>query len=328
MIKPRIVGLLLLTGVTGALAAGGPPLERLAAFVFAGGATAAGSATLNCYYDRELDRRMVRTADRPLPRGAIPAWVALGLGTGLLVVGVAAGWLWLPAASLAYMLLGAMAYVGIYTVGLKRRHHLATPIGGLAGAFPVLAGWATVNPIGYEALALAVLVVAWTPAHAWALSFVYREDFRTAGIPTLPAVASEGLVRRSVWRWALLTIGVAAVAVPLAGRLYGACLIAAAGPYLLAFRKFRYNGSEPAAVRAFFTANLFLAVLFVAWAAGGLFGDVPMSVAVVVAVGVSLLFLGLWMARPSLGGVEAAIDGERQAVERMLARLPAGGIRG
>ncbi len=327
-VKPRIVSLLLLTGVSGALAAGGPSPVRLGAFVVAGGATAAGSAALNCYYDRRLDRRMTRTAGRPLPQGLVPPWTALALGAVLLGVGTAAGWLWLPLASVAYMLLGALAYVGLYTVGLKRRHHLATPIGGLAGAFPVLAGWATVQPISLEALLLAALVVAWTPAHAWALAFVYRDDFKAAGIPTLPAVASEARVRRSVWRWALGTIAVAALAVPFAGDLYGACLVAAAGPYLLGFRAFQRTGSEPTAVRAFFTANLFLAVLFLAWAAGGLIGALPVSVVAVLALAVPLLFFGLWSARPSLGGVAAAAGSERAAMEQLRARLPAGGIDG
>lgn len=328
LVKPRIVGLLLLTGLAGAMAAGGPPPVRLGAFVVAGGATAAGSAALNCYYDRELDCRMSRTADRPLPRGTVPPWTALALGVGLLAVGSVAGWLWLSRSSLTYMLLGVLAYVGLYTVGLKRRHYLGTPIGGLAGAFPVLAGWATVEPIGQEALILAALVVAWTPAHAWALAFVYRDDFGAAGIPTLPAVASEARVRRSIWRWALLTLAVAAVAVPLSGVLYAACFLAAAGPYLFAFRSFRHSGSEPAAVRAFFTANLFLAVLFLAWAAGGLVGQVPLAMVAVSGVGVSLLFLGLWGARPRLRGVTAAAGGERAAVEGLLAKLPARGVDG
>ncbi|MFB6361635.1 MAG: protoheme IX farnesyltransferase [Halobacteriales archaeon] len=328
LVKPRIVGLLLLTGVSGALAAGGPPPGRLGAFVVAGGATAAGSAALNCYYDRRLDRRMTRTADRPLPRGLVPPWTALALGAGLLAVGTVAGWLWLPWPSLAYMLLGALAYVGLYTVGLKRRHYLGTPIGGLAGAFPVLAGWSTVEPVGGEALLLAALVVAWTPAHAWALAFVYRDDFRAAEIPTLPAVATAAQVRRSVWHWALGTIGVAALAVPFAGELYGACFVAAAGPYLLAFRGFQRSGSEPAAVRAFFTANLFLAVLFLAWAAGGLLSGLPVTAVAVLALAVPLLFIGLWNARPSLGGVAAAAGSERAAVERIRARLTARGIDG
>ncbi len=203
------------------------------------------------------------------------------------------------------MLLGALAYVGLYTVVLKRRTPWATPIGGLAGAFPVLAGWAAVGPVGAEALVLAALVVAWTPAHAWALAFVYRAEFREASVPTLPAVAGRARVRRSVWRWALLTVAVAAIAAPLAGPLYAAALLGGLGPYLLAYRSFRRHGGEPRAVRAFFTANLLLAALFAAWAAGGLVGG-SLPAAAVVAAGTLALSAGLWRARPSLRGVEAA----------------------
>ncbi|MDZ7701317.1 MAG: protoheme IX farnesyltransferase [Halobacteriales archaeon] len=321
LVKPRIVGLLLLTGLSGALAAGGPPMATLVAFVIAGAATAGGAAALNCYYDRELDRHMARTADRPLPRGALPGWAGLALGGGLLGLGTLVGWRWLPSASLAYMLLGVFAYVGLYTVGLKRRTPWATPIGGLAGAFPVLAGWAAVEPVGPAAVGLAVLVVAWTPAHAWALAHVYREEFRAAGVPTLPAVGSASRVRRSVWRWALLTAGMAALAVPLAGPLYAGALAGGLGPYLIAFRRFRTEGTEPTAVRAFFSANLFLAVLFVGWAAGGLVGAVSLPAAAAVALGVTTLFLGLWVARPSLRGVEAAAGDGSAALERLRSRV-------
>lgn len=328
LVKPRIVGLLLVTGLSGALAAGGPTPATIAAFALAGASTAAGAAALNCYYDRELDRHMARTADRPLPRGALPGWAGLAIGVALLALGAAVGWRWLPPASVAYMLLGALAYVGLYTVGLKRRTPWATPIGGLAGAFPVLAGWATVGPVGPEAIGLAALVVAWTPAHAWALAFVYREEFRAADVPTLPAVAETDRVQRSVWRWALLTALVALLVLPAAGRLYAAVFVGAVGPYLLAYRRFGVEGSEPAAVRAFFTANLFLALLFVGWAAGGLIGPVPLPIAVGVALVVPLLFAGLWSARPTLRGVEAAgVDGSALRA-RLRARLQAGGIEG
>lgn len=328
LVKPRILGLLLLTGLSGALAAGGPTVPTLVAFAGAGAATAGGAAALNCYYDRELDRYMARTADRPLARGELPALAGLAVGLGLLGVGTAVGWVWLPTASLGYMVLGALAYVGLYTVGLKRRTPWATPLGGLAGAFPVLAGWATVKPVGPAALALAALVVAWTPAHAWALAFVYREEFRAAGVPTLPAVASRDRVRRSVWQWALLTVAVAGLAATVAGPLYAAVLAGGVGPYLLAYRGFRRGGAEPAAVRAFFTANLFLALLFVGWAADGLVGSVSAPAAAAIALAVPFLFVGLWSARPSLRGVEAAVGGDWRALERWLARRWPGPVDG
>ena len=314
LIKPRIVALLCVTGLSAALAAGGGPLPTLVAFLLAGGTIAAGSAALNCYYDRTLDRHMARTADRPLPSGDLSPHVALAFAIGLLVLGTALGLFTLPRISVAFMWLGVLSYAGLYTAGLKRRTPIGVVLGGSAGSFPVLAGWTAVAPLGpiatLDAVApwlMAGLVFVWTPAHAWALAYVYREDFAAADVPTLPAVADGERVATAVWRWALGTVVVAGLVAPFAGPLYAVALVVATPFFLLAYWRFRVDRTERAAVRAFFASNTFLAVVFAGWATSGLLAPTPL-VAVAVCVAFLALFWGIGTARPSLRGVPASVD--------------------
>jgi protoheme IX farnesyltransferase len=306
--KPRIVALLTLTGVTATFAAGGLPLVELAAFVLAGIGMAGGSAALNCYYDRDIDPEMERTADRPLATGHVSPWVALAFGTGLLAAATAVGLLVLPAVSVGYMWLGVASYVGLYTVLLKRRHWLGVVLGGSAGSFPVLAGWTAVHPVAVPAapaLLMALLVFVWTPAHAWALAVVYRADFATVGIPTLPVVTDPARTRRAIWLSALLTVLTAAALVPFAGPVYAGALAAGSVLFLLAYRGFYTAGTDSTAVRAFFTSNVYLALLFVGWAVDGSLAAGPAGA--LGSAGLSALLIGwLWSRRPRLGGVPAA----------------------
>jgi len=305
LVKPRIVALLALTGLSALLAAGGGPLPVLLGFLVAGACIAAGAAAFNCYYDRRLDTRMARTADRPLPAGRLSPRVAVGFALGLLALGTAVGVRTLPLRSVAYMWLGAVSYAGVYTVGLKRRHWLGVVVGGSAGAFPVLAGWTVVAPVSAPALLLAALVFVWTPAHAWALAHVYREEFVAAGVPTLPVVASAPRVRRAVWVSAVLTALVAASAAPVAGRPYAVACLAGVPAFLWAYRGFYRGGTAPDAVRAFFSSNLLLAVLFPAWALGGVVGTPRSGLLLAVGALVVAAFVGLWLGRPALGDVRS-----------------------
>lgn len=315
--KPRIVALLCLTGVAALFAGGGAPFPILIGFLMSGSCIAASAAVFNCYYDRELDQLMQRTADRPLPNGRLDTRLALGVAGSLLVVGTSIALLVLPLEAVAYMLLGWAAYVVLYTILLKRRHWLGVVLGGSAGSFPVLAGWTTVKPIEFEAIVLAVVVFVWTPAHAWALAFVYRSDFVSAGVPTLPAIASEKVVRRAVWFAVLVTIAVAAVAMPFAAAPYSITVVLASVFLILGYLPFYREGTEGAAVRAFFSSNLFLAVIFVAW---GFSGITPIDehwlqfgALVLVPVG----FHQLWRSGLSLGGVTTA-GGGRRLIRRLL----------
>lgn len=312
--KPRIVALLSVTGLAAMAAAGGRDLPTTLAFTVAGGLIAASAASANCYYDRHIDRRMERTADRPLPSGRLDPRVALAFAAGLFVLGAAIGLATLPVASVAYMVIGAIAYVGLYTILLKRRHWMGVVLGGSAGSFPVLAGWVAVEPLGPAALVLALVVFAWTPAHAWALAFVYREEFATVDVPTLPVVTSARRVRRATWYSAWATLVVAGAAVPFAGPLYATALLVGGACLLVGFSQFHREGTEEAAVRAFFTSNLFLAALFAAWGLEGILPGGLNVLAVVAAVGLPLLFVRMWTARPSLDGVPGAVGGEWRSI--------------
>ncbi|WP_336002819.1 heme o synthase [Halorientalis halophila] len=304
LIKPRIAGLLCLTGVTASVAAGGLPLLDLLAFAVAGVGMAGGAAALNCYYDRDIDPKMDRTADRPLATGAVAPRAALSFAAALLL-GATLLALWrLPPVAVAYMWLGVLSYVGLYTVLLKRRHWLGVVLGGSAGSFPVLAGWTAVRPLALPAVVMAALVFVWTPAHAWALAVVYREDFAAAEIPTLPVVAAPSRVRRGVWVSALATVGTAGLLVPFAGPVYAGAVLPAAALFGLAYRPFARRGGDARAVRAFFSSNVFLAAVFLGWAVSGI-TDAPV-VAVAVALGTVGLFVGIWSRRPALDGVRAA----------------------
>jgi heme o synthase len=162
--------------------------ERLVLLVLCGAAASGGAATLNHYFDRDLDARMRRTRGRPLPTERIASEgrvLAIGLALSGAGIGVAAAFLNLLAAF--SILLGSLTYVLVYTVWLKRRTSWNIVVGGFAGSAPALAGSAAA--VGHwtdGALALALLVFLWTPPHFWSLALMLREDYRAVGLPMLP----------------------------------------------------------------------------------------------------------------------------------------------
>jgi heme o synthase len=227
--KPRIIELLLVTTVpTMMLAARGLPPLGLVAVTLAGGTLAAGSANaLNCYLDRDIDAVMRRTARRPLarpaplavirPAEALAFGIALGIAA-LLVLGLLANWL---AAALAVAAI--LFYVLVYTLGLKRRTAANIVIGGAAGCFPVLVGWAAVTgTVGIPAVILFAVIFLWTPPHFWALAMKFRDDYAAAGVPMLPVVASASVVARKILVYSWLTVLASLALAPYAGWLYAA----------------------------------------------------------------------------------------------------------
>ncbi len=201
--KPRIIELLLVTTVpTMLLAQRGLPSLRLVLVTLIGGTLAAGSAnTINCYLDRDIDAVMKRTSRRPLvnkqgvitPAAALLWGIVLGAGATALL-GLAANWL---AASLADAAI--LFYVFVYTMLLKRRSASNIVIGGAAGCFPVLVGWAAVKgTIAIPALVLFAVIFLWTPPHFWALAMKFKDDYARANVPMLPVVASPAVVTRKI----------------------------------------------------------------------------------------------------------------------------------
>jgi heme o synthase len=276
--KPRIIELLLVTTVPAmVLAQGGVPSVWLVLGTLVGGTLAAASAnTLNCYFDRDIDARMHRTRRRPLaatdpayvvsPRRSLVFAVVLAVvDTALL--GFAVNWL---AAALADAAI--VFYIAVYTLGLKRRTASNIVIGGAAGCFPALVGWAAVTGgIGLPALLLAAVVFVWTPPHFWALAMRYRDDYARAGVPMLPVVAGPDVVTRKILAYAWTTVAVSLTLIPYAGPVYGACA-AALGVWLLASaRRLRAevtSGRVPRPMDLFHVTNSYLALLFVAVVVG------------------------------------------------------------
>ena len=191
--KPRIIELLLVTTVpTMVVADRGIPSVWLMVATVVGGTLAAGGANaINMYVDRDIDRLMERTKNRPLVTGEVAPGRALVFAIALEVLAFA--WLWgfvnLLSAVLAVS--ATAFYVFVYTLWLKRTSTRNIIIGGAAGAVPVLVGWSAVtNSLGWAPLVLFGLIFYWTPPHFWALAIRYRDDYQAANVPMLPAVAS------------------------------------------------------------------------------------------------------------------------------------------
>jgi protoheme IX farnesyltransferase len=228
--KPRIVELLLITTIPVMLfAAGGLPPGWLILTTFVGGALAAGCAnTLNCYFDRDIDALMKRTANRPLVTGEVSPRQALVFAA---VLGAASTAIFLAFVNLlsAALALGAiLLYVVGYTLLLKRRTSQNIVWGGVAGCMQVLIGWTAVrDSLDWAPFVLFGVIFLWTPPHYWPLSVRYREDYANAGVPMLPVVAKPTTVSRQIVLYTIAMVLCSLLLVPLggAGIIYGAAAL-------------------------------------------------------------------------------------------------------
>ncbi len=235
LLKLRVVLLLDATAVLVMIpAAQGHPSVRAMLAVLVGGTLAAGGAhAINCWFDRDIDAEMNRTRRRPLPSGRIPAWHALVIGIGLIALSFVVLWLGANLLAAALALFGALVYVFVYTVWLKRSTPQNIVIGGAAGAMPPLVGWAAATGrLDLTALALFGVVFFWTPPHFWALAQLLKNDYARASVPMLPVVAGERSAKRQTIVYAILTV--AASVVPFftgsAGPVYlGGAIVLGAG---------------------------------------------------------------------------------------------------
>jgi protoheme IX farnesyltransferase len=223
--KPRVMTLVVFTGLCGMLAAPvriDPVLGFTAILCIALGAGAAGA--LNQWYEADIDAVMKRTAQRPLPAGRMDRQAALHFGVGLSAFSVILMGLAVNLAAAAILTVSILFYVLVYTVWLKRRTPQNIVIGGAAGAFPPLIGWAAATgQVALLPVLLFSLVFLWTPPHFWALALFVKTDYANAGVPMLPVVAGEKATRRQI---GLYTIPMALVAVApwplgLTGAIYG-----------------------------------------------------------------------------------------------------------
>jgi protoheme IX farnesyltransferase len=224
--KPRIVLLLLVTTAAAmVMAAHGLPPLMLTFWTLLGGALAAASAgAFNCVIDRDVDRVMRRTMNRPIPAGRISVRNAV-IAASLAGIAAMAILFFLvnPLAALL-SLAGNLYYVVVYSIWLKRRTPLNIVIGGAAGAVPPLVGWAAVtHQVGAPALGLFAIIFLWTPPHFWALALMTDIDYHKAGIPMLPNVAGVARTKREILLYSLVLVGVSLTLVDIhvMGRIYG-----------------------------------------------------------------------------------------------------------
>ncbi|HVX99956.1 MAG TPA: heme o synthase [Pseudorhodoplanes sp.] len=272
LLKPRVMSLVVFTALVGLVVAPGhihPVIGFTALLCIAVGAGASGA--LNMWYDADIDALMTRTAKRPIPLGRVAPGEALAYGATLsgfsvMTMGLLVNWL--AAGLLAFTIL---FYAAIYTAWLKRLTPQNIVIGGAAGAFPPMIGWAAVtNSIGLESILLFLIIFFWTPPHFWALSLSRANDYARAGVPMLPVVAGAAETRRQILVYSalMLPIGLLPWLCGYTSALYGVmALIGGAAMLTFAIRLNNAdseNAAEQAARHLFAYSVLYLTVLFAA----------------------------------------------------------------
>lgn len=229
LLKPRVMSLVVFSAFAGLYLAPGtihPVIAAIAILAIAVGAGASGA--MNMWYDRDIDGIMARTCDRPLPKGQVAPDSALAFGLVLALFAVMLMGLAVNFAAAALLAFTIFFYVVVYTIWLKRRTPQNIVIGGAAGAFPPMIGWAAVTgSVDLGGLALFLLIFLWTPPHFWALALWRAGDYAKAGIPMLPVASGSRATRRQMFLYtlALLPVALLPVFLGLAGWVYGGAAI-------------------------------------------------------------------------------------------------------
>ena len=270
LLKPRVMSLVIFTALTGIVAAPGsihPVIGIIALLAIAIGAGAAGA--LNMWYDADIDARMARTAARPIPRGRMTPDEALSFGSVLsvfsvLTLGVLVNW-----TAGALLAITIAFYIFVYTIWLKRRTPQNIVIGGAAGAFPPMVGWAAVTGnVSIESVLMFLIIFAWTPPHFWALALYRCRDYERVGVPMLPVVAGAAETRRQIWLYSLVLVTLAIVPslIGFAGPVYAVTSVVLGAIFLHLAWKVRKvtegREADSAAKRLFGFSILYLFLLF------------------------------------------------------------------
>jgi len=269
--KPRIIELLLVTTVpTMIVAERGLPSPWLIAATVAGGTLAAGGANaVNMYVDRDIDKLMARTRNRPIPSGRVAPRSALTFAVTIEVAAFAFLWATVNLLSAVLAVAACLFYVFVYTLWLKRTSKSNIVIGGAAGAAPVLIGWSAVtNSLDWAPVVLFAVIFVWTPPHFWALAIRYREDYVRVEVPMLPVVASLRTTAVRILLYTVLLWGLTLLFAPVAGAgaLYvGAALVLGAAFTWYAARLLR--DTTPQLAMSVFTWSIsYITLLFGAMA--------------------------------------------------------------
>lgn len=268
LLKPRVMSLVVFTGLVGLVVAPGsinPVIGFTALLCIAIGAGASGA--LNMWYDADIDAKMARTENRPVPSGRVTPGEALGFGMTLSIGSVIVMALAVNNTAAFLLAFTIFFYAVIYTMWLKRSTPQNIVIGGAAGAFPPMIGWAAVTgTVTLPSIVLFLIIFMWTPPHFWALALFRSQDYAKAGVPMLPVVAGERETRRQIMLYSLLLVAVTLVpgTIGLAGAIYMSAAAVLGLIFLVAaFRVWRApEGDHKSAKRLFAYSILYLFLLF------------------------------------------------------------------
>lgn len=268
--KPRVISLLLVTAVAPMWVTGlGPPPLALVGWVLLGGFLMAGGANaINMWFDRDIDQFMARTRLRPVPSGRVAPLAALAFGLGLGALAFAIFWRFANPLSAWLALAGLVFYVFIYTAWLKRSTPQNIVIGGAAGAFPPLVGYAAMaGRLDLTAFYLFAIIFYWTPPHFWALALIKQGDYAKAGVPMMPVVRGERdtKVQMLIYTLILLPLTILPAFFGAFGVLYAVAALALGARFLwYNLQLLREEGVTPTAWRMYKYSLVYLALLFVA----------------------------------------------------------------
>ena len=268
LLKPRVMSLVVFTGFVGLYLAPGDGnliLQTIAVLCIAIGAGASGA--INMWYDRDIDAVMSRTKTRAIPSGKITAEAALTFGIllaggSVMVMGLAVNWV-----AAALLMVTIMFYVFVYTVWLKRRTPQNIVIGGAAGAFPPMIGWAAATgTVSVESITLFTIIFIWTPPHFWALSLYRSDDYKAAGVPMMPLVHGRYETKKQILLYSIVLcpLGVAPFWLGTLGAVYGATSAILGVLFIGAAWRVMKNDSEKNCKQLFGFSIFYLFFLFFA----------------------------------------------------------------
>ena len=263
--KPKVQSLLLFITATTMLVAGDPSIGLIVLTCLGGYLSAGGAGAVNHWYDRDVDARMARTADRPVAAGRISPRAALGFGCALGALSFAELWVAVNPLAAVLSASGFLGYTLMYTVWLKRRTWQNIVWGGAAGAVPPLVGWAAVTGgLDGTALYLFAIVFFWTPPHFWALSLLMKDEYAKVGIPMLPVVRGEAETRRQILLYTLLLYAVTQL--PFCAGGFGLVYLVASlllgGGFIAGAVLLQRRADRRSALRLYLFSLAYLALLF------------------------------------------------------------------
>ena len=263
--KPKVQSLLLLTTVTTMYVAADPSVGLVALTCLGGYLSAGGAGAVNHWYDRDIDARMSRTANRPVAAGRIAPGAALGFGITLAALSFLTLSLFVNLLAACLALAGFAGYVGVYTVWLKRSTPQNIVIGGAAGAVPPLVGWAAATGgLDWTALYLFAIVFYWTPPHFWSLSLLMKDEYAKVGVPMMPVVRGEGETRRQILLYSALLYAVTQLPFCAGGFgvTYLVCSMTLGAAFIAGAVRLYRRADRRSALRLYLFSLLYLALLF------------------------------------------------------------------